>query len=138
MCTECVLSDNVLFLFNSLLTVSRYIDIAFADKGSHKKKLTTKIFGHILVQIIREAYKKSRIESIILSHLRSMQKFKYQKYTFKKKNLTPPALDCLYLGLSISVFTNFFFAYSLIDSSIILAPFRTKFTKKKFLKMIFL
>ena len=33
--------------FNSLLPVSRYIDTTFADRGSHKKKLPTKISGHI-------------------------------------------------------------------------------------------
>ena len=35
------------YAINSLLPVSRYIDTALAEKGSHKKKLTTKIFGHI-------------------------------------------------------------------------------------------
>ena len=33
-----------LILLNSLLPVSRYIDTALAEKESHKKKLTTKIF----------------------------------------------------------------------------------------------
>ena len=33
-------------IINSLLPVSRYIDMALAEKGSHKKKLTTRIFGH--------------------------------------------------------------------------------------------
>ena len=42
-CTECVT-----IYINSLLPVSRYIDTAFADKGSHqKKKFTTKMSGHI-------------------------------------------------------------------------------------------
>ena len=52
--------------------------------------------GHILVRIIREAYKKSRIESIILFHLRSMQKFKNKKkYIFQK--LFGPSFQALSL-----------------------------------------
>ena len=44
--------------FNSLLPVSRYIDTTFADKGSHQKK-----------NYNQKAYKKTRIESIILIHV---------------------------------------------------------------------
>ena len=110
---------------NSLLPVSRYIDTAFADKGSHQKKnlqpkcLDTSKFGLLgkptkklewnpLFQSIFEASKFQKLKKSCL--------FLFWKNIF----LTPPPLNCFYLRPSISVFTNFFFAESVMDSSIIL------------------
>ena len=50
--------------------------------------------GHILVRIIREAYKKTRIESIILIHVWSMQSWKIEKscfFAFLKKYFFDPS-----------------------------------------------
>merc|ERR1711994_926133 len=81
-------------------------------------KPTKKLESNPLYQSIFEASKFQKLKKNIF--------FSFLKFFF----LTPPPLNCLYLRPSISVFTNFFFAESVIDSSIILKEFHRIFTKK--------
>ena len=110
---------------NSLLPVSRYIDTAFADKGSHQKKnLQPKCPDTSKFGLLGKPTKKLELNPLFQSifDTSKFQKLKKSCFFLFWKNifLTPPPLNCLYLRPSISDFTNFFFAESVMDSSIIL------------------
>ena len=113
------------FSINSLLPVSRYIDMAFADKGSHQKKnLQPKCPDTSKFGLLGKPTKKLELNPLFQSIFETSKFQKLKKSCFflfwKNIFLTPPPLNCLYLRPSISVFTNFFFAESVMDSSIIL------------------
>lgn len=110
---------------NSLLPVSRYIDTAFADKGSHQKKnLQPKCPDTSKFGLLGKPTKKLELNPLFQSIFETSKFQKLKKSCFflfwKNIFLTPPPLNCLYLRPSISDFTNFFFAESVMDSSIIL------------------
>ena len=110
---------------NSLLPVSRYIDTTFADKGSHQKKnLQPKCPDTSKFGLLGKPTKKLELNPLFQSIFETSKFQKLKKSCFflfwKNIFLTPPPLNCLYLRPSISVFTNFFFAESVMDSSIIL------------------
>ena len=98
---------------NSLLPVSRYIDTAFADKGSHQKKnLQPKCPDTSKFGLLGKPTKKLELNPLFQSIFETSKFQKLKKSCFflfwKNIFLTPPPLNCLYLRPSISDFTNFF------------------------------
>ena len=128
---------------NSLLPVSRYIDTAFADKGSHQKKnLQPKCPDTSKFGLLGKPTKKLELNPLFQSIFETSKFQKLKKSCFflfwKNIFLTPPPLNCLYLRPSISDFTNFFFCWirngQLYHPKIISQNFHNKI----FLKMNFL
>ena len=106
----------------------RWVDIStqllHIREAIKKKNLQPKCPDTSKFGILGKPTKKLELNPLFQSIFETskFQKLKKSYFFLFWKNifLTPPPLNCLYLRPSISVFTNFFFAESVMDSSIIL------------------
>merc|ERR1711952_325734 len=104
--------------FNSLLPVSRYIDTAFADKGSHQKKILqpkcpdTSKFG-----ILGKPTKKLELNPLFQSIFETSKIQKIIFFPFLKKYFFDPSPTKLLISQAQYIrFHYFFFAESVMDS----------------------